>query len=316
MSLMNFTASTLGRVLRLRLSVSRFVDSGEFDVFIDRLLGEIDRHDAPLVVLDLAEVDYFASAMLGLLVNIRQRVRALGGKLVIQTERTTLDSDYCATHVDVRPGDYVLLTVRDSGCGMTQEVRAHLFEPFFTTKEKGKGTGLGLSTVYGIVRQCHGHIDVETAPGMGTEFRIYFPRLEAPSEAAAAESVPGAVRGSETILVVEDEYAVRVFTVRVLKGLGYQVLEAGNAGDALAICERHRERIDLIMTDLVMPQVSGTNLVEHVRHLRSDFRVLYTTGFAQDAISHHGLGGSEPILMKPYTRELLARKVREVLDAP
>jgi two-component system, cell cycle sensor histidine kinase and response regulator CckA len=285
---------------------------------LQRTLGE----DIGLVMVlgeDLGSVTAdpggLEQVILNLAVNARDAM-PMGGKLVIQTEGVHVDEAHPGGPVDLPSGEYVLLTVSDTGCGMTREVREHLFEPFFTTKAHGKGTGLGLSTVYGIVQQCGGRIHVDSTSGVGTEFRIYFPRASERAEALASAPHAALPRGAETILVVEDEYAVRTFAVRILKSLGYRILEAGNAGDALAICERHKDPLHMIMTDLVMPQVSGHGLVEHVQQIRSDFKVLYTTGFSQEAINHHGLAKTEAIIMKPYTRESLAQKIREVLDAP
>jgi two-component system, cell cycle sensor histidine kinase and response regulator CckA len=306
------------QILQMRRLDLNAVVSGMAQL-LQRTLGE----DIGLVMVlgeDLAAVESdpggLEQVILNLAVNARDAM-PMGGKLIILTERVRLDESYCASHVGVQPGEYVMLSVRDTGSGITREVREHLFEPFFTTKERGRGTGLGLSTAYGIIKQCRGHIDVESTPGIGSEFRVYLPGTELPAEAVSARVKTVATGGAETILVVEDEYAVRAFAVRILRGLGYHVLEAGNAGDALAICERHKERIHLIMTDLVMPQVSGRGLVEHVSQIRHDFAVLYTTGFSQDAIDHHGLAHQhEAILLKPYTRESLALRIRQILEAP
>jgi two-component system, cell cycle sensor histidine kinase and response regulator CckA len=199
---------------------------------------------------------------------------------------------------------------------MTPEVRAHVFEPFFTTKPKGEGSGLGLSTVYGMVRQLSGQVGFTSSPSAGTEFQLSFPCVEAPATNVASKvplPVPG---GSETILVVEDEAAVRRFTVRVLRKLGYQVFEAEHGEAGLALCQARQEPIDLIFTDVVMPLLGGPEMVERARAARPNVPVLYATGFTHSAILPRQVAmRSDPVLLKPYTQESLALKIRQVLDA-
>jgi CheY-like chemotaxis protein len=201
---------------------------------------------------------------------------------------------------------------------MSGETLAHIFEPFFTTKDMGKGTGLGLSTVYGIVQQAGGDIRVATEVGKGTTFRIYLPRVDA---VAAERDKPSATlrlpRGSETLLLVEDEEAVRSVAVETLRLSGYTVLEAADGEDALRICKRYRSAIDLMVTDVIMPRMGGPELVQRAREVRPDLEVLYVSGYAENAIAHHGVLVDETIhfLQKPFSLEALSRKVRELLDA-
>jgi CheY-like chemotaxis protein len=209
-----------------------------------------------------------------------------------------------------------MLSVSDTGCGMTPEVRDRVFEPFFTTKEKGKGTGLGLSTVYGIVKQSGGNIWVYSEPGQGTTFKIYLPRVDEPSEhldkATRTEEI---AQGNETILIVEDDEAVRKLAVRVLEKQGYTALEARQGEEALNIFQQCNQPIHLILVDVVMPGLSGRQLIETLKQMRQDFKVLYMSGYTDNAIVHHGvLEKGMNFIQKPFTYDGLARKVREVLD--
>ena len=199
---------------------------------------------------------------------------------------------------------------------MAPEVRERIFEPFFTTKEKGKGTGLGLSTVYGIVKQSEGNIWVYSEPGQGTTFKIYLPRVDEPSEEFKEKVVKeGLSRGGETILVVEDEEEVRKLTVRILKGQGYRVLEASGGDKALLLCEREKESIHLILVDVVMPGMSGSELAKCLASHQPEMKLLYMSGYTDNAIVHHGiLDKGVDYIQKPFTMDGLARKVREVLD--
>jgi CheY-like chemotaxis protein len=209
-----------------------------------------------------------------------------------------------------------MISVSDTGVGITPEVRDRVFEPFFTTKEKGKGTGLGLSTVYGIVKQSNGNIWVYSEPGKGTAFKIYLPRVDDPLEELRKKLADGELpRGSETIFIVEDEKEVLKLAGRLLKRQGYHVLEASNGEEALKACKERKEPFHLLLTDVVMPQMSGRQLAEQLKRVCQDFKVLYMSGYTDNAITHHGvLERGMNYLQKPFTVEGLARKVREVLN--
>jgi CheY-like chemotaxis protein len=210
----------------------------------------------------------------------------------------------------------VVLAVSDSGIGMDAETQAHIFEPFFTTKEVGKGTGLGLATVHGIVRQSGGYIWVYSNPGQGTTFKIYLPRVDEASESLQPSATAGrSIGGSETILLVEDEEGLRALALRILQSRGYKVLESKSPEDAVQIGKRHSERIDLMLTDVVMPGMSGPDIAEHLAFLRPNMKVIYMSGYTDDSVVRHGvLEPGTQFLQKPFTPTTLTRKVREVLD--
>jgi signal transduction histidine kinase len=288
------------------------------EAMLRRILGEdiefiqVLSPDAGLVWADPGQIE---QVFMNLVVNARDAMPN-GGMLTIETANVELDEEYARHHVAVKPGPYVRLAITDTGCGMDAETRARIFEPFFTTKEKGKGTGLGLSTVYGIVKQSGGNIWAYSERDGGTTFKIYLPRVVA--AVAPEPSIPPIVTrktGTETILVVEDEQAVRDLTARILRSAGYTVLTAATGSEALEICAAREGRVDMILTDVVMPHMGGRALTEHVAAVASGIKVLYMSGYADDAIVHHGtLDRGTHFIGKPFSADGLTRKVREVLD--
>ncbi|NQU10302.1 response regulator, partial [bacterium] len=263
-----------------------------------------------------ADPSQIEQVLMNLALNARDAMPG-GGQLTIQSTQVTLDESYARGHAGVVPGEYVMLAVSDTGTGMTDDVKALAFEPFFTTKPAGKGTGLGLATCYGIVKQSGGHISVYSEPGLGTTFKVYLPRSEESVTYVAKIEMPLKVSGGgETLLVVEDEPAVRGLTCLVLKDLGYQVIEAADGEEALRLLQAQPEKqIDLLLTDVVMPQVGGKELARQFRQLRPGAGVLFCSGYTEDAILNHGmLEEGTFFLEKPYTTVSLARKVREALS--
>jgi CheY-like chemotaxis protein len=253
--------------------------------------------------------------VMNLVVNARDAMPH-GGKLIIETANVDLDQARAA-QVGAEPGPYVMLAVTDNGIGMDSATQARIFEPFFTTKEVGKGTGLGLATVFGIVQQSGGSISVESEPGRGTTFSVYLPRTDETGESELEHRYPvlGALEGSETILLVEDEEQVRTLVRAILQSFGYQVLDAQTGGDALLVSEKHAGAIDLLLTDVIMPHISGPQLAQRLSRMVT--KVLYMTGYTEDSMVRQGLiNSSVALLQKPITTEALVRKVREVLDSP
>jgi len=291
----------------------------ELDKMLRRIIGE----DIELVTLlskDLGRVKIdpgqIEQVILNLAVNSRDAMPS-GGKLTIETANVVLDEEYAHAHVAVIPGHYVRLSISDTGVGMPRELKEKVFEPFFTTKEKGKGTGLGLSMVYGIVKQIGGNIWVYSEPGHGTTFKIYLPRVEEQLDTFhALDETDYLPRGSETVLLVEDEQEVRLLAHRLLSQQGYRVLEAANGVEALHVAQEHGgEKIHLLLTDVVMPQMGGKELADQLNIFRPDVKVLYTSGYTDDAIVHHGvLEPGTHFLQKPFSLKTLSHKVREVLD--
>jgi CheY-like chemotaxis protein len=240
------------------------------------------------------------------------------GKLLLETKNVALDEGYVQLHPEAKADEHVLLGISDTGCGMDASVKARIFEPFFTTKGPTQGTGLGLATVFGIVKQSGGHIEVYSEVGQGTTFKIYLPRDKSGEPTAMVSRTKEPARGgSETILLVEDEDGVRALAASVLQDRGYTVLDARHGGDALMICETRSTPIDLMITDVVMPHFSGRQLAERLATRQPNMKVLFMSGYTDDAIVHHGvLESGMAFLQKPFAPEALARKVREVLDGP
>jgi two-component system cell cycle sensor histidine kinase/response regulator CckA len=252
--------------------------------------------------------------LMNLVINARDAMPD-GGILSIETSNVELDEHYARQHQAVLPGAYVMLAVSDTGIGMNEDVSSHLFEPFFTTKPPGKGTGLGLATCYGIIKQNGGHIWVYSEYGRGSTFKIFLPRAAGAAEdEVSIEPTEAEVNGHETILVVEDEPLVRAITVETLETLGYRVLQASNGEEALTVARAFEEPIDVLVTDVVMPAMGGVALTHHLHRERPNLKVLYVSGYTDDAIVHHGV--VEPgvqFLQKPFPLATLARRIRELL---
>jgi signal transduction histidine kinase/ActR/RegA family two-component response regulator len=290
----------------------------DVDKMLRRLINEnveIVTKPSPRLGAVRADIGQIEQVLLNLVINARDAMPS-GGKLTMETANVELDDDYASKHAGVRPGAYVMLAVSDTGLGMDVETQSHIFEPFFTTKESGKGSGLGLATVYGIVQQSAGHIWVYSEPGRGSTFKVYLPRVEEAAEAVVKPraAVP-TIRGHETILVAEDDRQVRDLTVAILKACGYLVLELENVLDAERVCRQHQAGIDLLLTDVVMREMSGPDLARRLQKIRPQTKVLFMSGYTDTAIVHQGV--LEPgiaFLPKPFTPSSLAGKVRQVLD--
>jgi len=251
---------------------------------------------------------------MNLAVNARDAMPG-GGVLTVATRNAEVHADEAARDPDRRPGSWVRLILRDSGVGMSPEAMAHLFEPFFTTKERGKGTGLGLATVHGIVEQSGGHIHVQSQPGAGTTFEICFPRSDAPQAVNVPAPETPSVRGDETILVVEDDPQVRGVTIRALEGSGYQVIPAASGEEALAIARQPGRRLDMVVTDVVMPGMTGREVVDMLRRSLPNIPALFVSGYPQDVIAQRGvLDSGVEFLPKPFTPSTLVARVRAMLD--
>ena len=290
---------------------------------MDKMLRRIIREDIDLqTILEpglgvvIADQGQIEQVILNLVVNARDAMPQ-GGKLTLETANVDLDENYVQRHAQARPGPYVLIAVSDTGIGLDREIQEHLFEPFFTTKKPGQGTGLGLSMVYAIVNQGGGFIGVYSEPGQGTAFKIYLPRLARTTVPAMAPLISTAEKvASETILLAEDEELVRRVTSRILAGSGYTVLEAGNGPEALKISAQHQAPIHLLLTDVLMPEMSGPQLAAALTHLRPETKVIFMSGHTENAIVHHGvLESGIAFLQKPFRRETLLQKVRDVLGS-
>ena len=301
----------------------RIVDVNGVVMNLDKMLRSLISENIALKIqladdLDAARVDpnQLEQVIMNLAINARDAMPD-GGTLTIETANATLDENYAATHVSVIPGDYVMLAVTDTGCGMSEATQTRIFEPFFTTKPAGRGTGLGLSTVYGIVKQSAGNIWLYSEPDKGTTFKIYLPALDAlPEEIGKTAPIEAARQGSGTVLLVEDDEQLRRLTHRALATQGYVVLEADRGRLALDIARRHNGPIDLLLTDLVMPDINGRKLADALRAARPGLRVLFMSGYPDSAIVNHGmLEAGVAYLAKPFTTEAVTRKVSEVLKA-
>jgi len=290
----------------------------DMNKMLRRLIGEDIKFDAkldPQLKKIKADPGQIEQVLVNLVINSRDAMPQ-GGALTIETANFEVDQQYTGKLLALPPGGYVMLAVSDTGCGMDIETKARIFEPFFTTKDKGRGTGLGLSTVYGIVTQSGGNIWVYSEPNRGTTVKVYLPHFDGDEEAAERLSVETAApRGSETILLVEDEDVVRGLARQILQQAGYKVLDAGSGDEALRLCREHSDSIHLLLTDVVMPETSGKEIAQSLTSLRPATRVLFMSGYTDDAIVHHGiLDSNVEFIQKPFTPVALARKVREVLD--
>ncbi len=293
----------------------------DMGVLVKRLIGsdiEFVTETDPDLGLVKADPMQLGQVILNLAANARDAMpKPSGGRLVVATANAVLGEETTRNHPDVKPGGYAMLSVSDTGVGMSEEVVAQVFEPFFTTKGIGEGTGLGLATVHGIVKQSGGHIEVASKVGEGTTFRVYLPLVDEPAPTPASQDARGEAKGCETILLVEDEETVRAMTKLVLKKLGYRVLEASNGLEGLAVAGKHQGMIHLLMTDLVMPKLSGREMAEQLAALQPGLRVLFISGYTEDMIVRQGVeSASANFLPKPFSLAALTRKVREVLDAP
>ena len=287
------------------------------DKMLRRLIHEsveIVTRPAPQLGSVKADVGQIEQVILNLAINARDAMPS-GGTLTLETANMDLDEAYAREHAGVSPGSYVMLAVSDTGIGIDADTLSHVFEPFFTTKETGKGSGMGLATVYGIVQQSGGHVSVYSEPGRGSTFRIYLPRVEEVAEPACKPRTPApTIRGTETILVAEDERQVRDLAVAILKACGYLVLVLESALDAERVCREHQGGIDLLLTDVVMREISGPDLAQRLKQLRPQVKILFMSGYTDAAIVHQGVRDGIAFLPKPFTPSSLAGKVREVLN--
>jgi len=300
----------------------KIIDVNDVVMNLDKMLRSLISENIELKTMladdvDAARVDpnQLEQVVMNLAINARDAMPE-GGTLTVETANATLDDDYASRHVSVIPGDYVMIAVTDTGCGMSEEIKARVFEPFFTTKPAGRGTGLGLSTVYGIVKQSGGNIWLYSEPGKGTTFKIYLPAIEAlPEDIGKAAPVEVTRRGKGTVLLVEDDEQLRRLTHRALAAQGYEVLEADRGRAALDGARRHQGTIELLLTDIVMPDTNGRKLADTLRAARPGLKVLYMSGYPDRAIVNNGmLEPGDAYIAKPFTTEAITRKVRELLE--
>ena len=306
---------------RRQIIEPRIIDLNSLVLGTEKMLHSLIGDDIELVAIpcgDLWPVEADPSQIMQILVNLSVNARDAmphGGKLTIETRNVTLSQEV-RDEVDMAAGEYVMLEVRDTGVGISEEVRAHLFEPFFTTKDTGRGTGLGLAMCYGIIKQSHGHLTVESELDQGASFKVYLPRAHEAVEAAAPERLPPALpAGEETVLIVEDNDLVRVTAVEQLLVHGYNVMDAANGLEALRLLESYEAEAHLLITDVVMPEMGGKELSQRLQATHPDLRTLYVSGYPSGEIARHGvLESGIFFLQKPYTTETLIRKVRKILD--
>jgi two-component system cell cycle sensor histidine kinase/response regulator CckA len=287
-------------------------------VLLERLIGEdieVSLALSPDIGSVQADPGQITQVIMNLAVNSRDAMPD-GGKITIETANQDLDQDYMAGHAEMPAGSYVMLAVSDNGSGMSPEVQKHLFEPFFTTKPTGHGTGLGLATVYGIVKQSGGYIWAYSELGQGAVIKVYLPRLEAEIDKVPAANISTEdLRGDETILLVEDEDIVRRLARKILETCGYTVIEAADGAEGVEICKNTGQQIDLLLTDVVMPKMSGRQLVQNVAAIRPELKILFMSGYTDDSIVRHGaIKSGENFIQKPFTFNALAGKIRAVLD--
>lgn len=307
---------------RKQILAPSVVSLNELILNLERMLRRLIGTDIELAILPedniwhvKADPSLLEQVIVNLVVNARHAMPD-GGTLTLETANLKIPNEEAQTHAEFKAGEYVRLAIRDTGAGMSDEVKRRAFEPFFTTKEQGKGTGLGLAMAYGIVKQTEGHIALESELGRGTTISIYLPRTHEAPNGCSAPGNEAPPRGNETILLVEDEAAVRSFMIKALHQLGYTILEASNGPEALRLVKNHPEAIQLLLTDMVMPHMSGKTVAEEIRILRPEIRILYTSGYTDESIVRQGvLNETIHFLQKPYTSHVLAHKVRSVLDA-
>ena len=320
------SAASLTRQLlafsRKQLIEPKVLNLNELIVSLEKMLRRLIGEDIELKTIPgkrlgsiKADPGQLEQILVNLAVNARDAMQD-GGKLIVETANVELDDEYCRLHPHSRPGAYVGLAVSDTGTGMSDEVKSHLFEPFFTTKPKERGTGLGLATIYGAVKQSGGNVEVYSEEGEGTTFKIYLPLVSQKAErlqaAAPAIDMPG---GDETVLIVEDEKSVRDMAIRILKRLGYNVLQAPDGGQAFMLAEKYTDKIDLLVTDVIIPGMNGRQLAERLIQIHPEMKVLYTSGYTENAIAHHGvIDEGLHFIGKPYTPQALAKKLRDVLE--
>jgi signal transduction histidine kinase/CheY-like chemotaxis protein len=281
-----------------------------------RMIGEnikIRMHLDPSAGNLMADPGQIEQIIMNLVINARDAMPD-GGSITIETQEFALDEEYCNIHAEVVPGTYVALYVTDNGVGMPPEVMEKIFDPFYTTKAKGTGTGLGLSTVYGIVKQHKGHIYVYSELGNGTTFKIYFPRIETDAEDKTQKVFPAMAKGVETILVADDEVSIRKLIRDTLEPLGYRIIEAADGEEALELFRQSEYKIDMLLTDVIMPKMTGKKLVEALLAEQKEFKVLYMSGYTDNVIVHQGiLDENVEFINKPLIPSLLTKKIREVL---